>query len=369
MQETPLIAVLSPARFALATLLNSGFGLGLGAAAVLVWRWRLLGDGFVDSLIFGILFATAINMIARLVMRRLNPDFLRAYGLMNEGRYHEAIDAFQRHFEGVERRRWLDTLRTFLYLDAGRYGLREVDLVNIGHCYSQSSDARQAVEYYRRALAINPSNLVALSNMNLLNLFMGEPTLPVSDLLLRFAYDRRERRRNSATVFGLWFGLFVIVFGPCSLGMALIGPNLGSLNPPVFIAGILLVIIATRSYRWIARRVFLSDIVEGIAFMRGGQFQQAAEAFQRQSLVIEAHPWIDRWRGSLLLSATSIPYREWSLLYQIAPAVCLGDRDQVVMLCNEVLKMNAHNVFARAYLNAIDAALAAVSPVGEVAAT
>jgi len=63
----------------------------------------------------------------------------------------------------------------------------------------------------------------------------------------------------------------------------------------------------------LSRRLLVNDHLQGIALVRRGDFGDAVSHFEASYAFLSDHPWVDQWRGVILGSASSLPYREAAL--------------------------------------------------------
>lgn len=84
-------------------------------------------------------------------------------------KFHEAIQAFQENLTFFEKHSNLDKWRSIIFLSPGKYGYREMTLLNLGYSYGQIGDGAKSEQYYKKALDLNPQNGMAAAALNLLN--------------------------------------------------------------------------------------------------------------------------------------------------------------------------------------------------------
>jgi tetratricopeptide (TPR) repeat protein len=66
-------------------------------------------------------------------------------------------------------------------------------------------------------------------------------------------------------------------------------------------------------YSFGSRGLIARDHRAGIALVKRQQFESAIPHFQRSLEFLDRHPWIDRFRSIVLMSASAISYREMAL--------------------------------------------------------
>jgi tetratricopeptide (TPR) repeat protein len=119
--------------------------------------------------IFSISLGATIYLIYSFGSRALlTQDHRRGFRLVRQGRYVEAIAAFERSADFFTRYDWLDRFRAPLMLTSTYYGFREMALTNIAFCYAQMGDVARAKSAYERVLRDYPNNGLALSALNLI---------------------------------------------------------------------------------------------------------------------------------------------------------------------------------------------------------
>ena len=83
--------------------------------------------------------------------------------------FNGAAAAFQKSLEFFEKHPNLDKWRSIVFLSPGKYGYKEMALVNLGFVYGQINEGGKVEQYYKKALEINPNNGTAKAALNLLN--------------------------------------------------------------------------------------------------------------------------------------------------------------------------------------------------------
>ncbi|PJF24579.1 MAG: hypothetical protein CUN53_17125, partial [Phototrophicales bacterium] len=85
-----------------------------------------------------------------------------------QGRYAEAIAAFERSADFFTRRRWLDRFRALTMLMPSHYSYHEMALANIAFCHAQLRDAARAKAAYERVLRDYPNNELVRAALKLI---------------------------------------------------------------------------------------------------------------------------------------------------------------------------------------------------------
>jgi len=353
MRNVPLVLIRDPARLVIATAIVYALGLAVGwlISVGLLASQDSVVQG-LDILMIAIIVAGMLRYLPPNIYRVVFPASARALRAMGLDQWENAITFHRQHYAEIERRGWLERLRTPLFLDTLKYSWRASALINLAFCQTKTGDLRAAAETYERCLSLDPDNVIALSALNLINLFSGGVARPANDLIERYLFDPAEQQRFAWITFGLEAA------GVCAFLNA--GSRLFNAADASFFWAVLILALglaaALRLYRWAARRLFLADLYQGVRHIHRGEHQQALIAFQSQYYVLEGNLWLDRFRAVALLSPTTYSFREMALLFQVAPAVQLGDAARVETLTRECLRLNPLNVFAHTRLELIDAA-------------
>jgi len=350
MNNIPVVLQMDLWRRALALAIQVTVAVGLAFLLMLGLGWTRLGDLFVTALILSTVFYVGYVFLISIIARRVFRGGVAASQALNRQDYGQALEIFEEYAASQERRAWLDRWRTILFLDVSRSGIRENAWLNCGFCCASLGDPDKAIGYYERCLAINPKNLLALSSLNTLLLFKGEPVRPQTDIILRYAFDRGQRGplRLVANLIPLALGTLVLC--PALIVPVLFQADSALLFPALVMGIALFALIARYGYRWLARHIFLSSMLDGFERMKAGDYEGAIHSFERQVNDLALNPWIDQWRLILLLEPSAYSYREWLLLYMITPYIQLGQVERVVALYEECLKLNPANIYARSGL-------------------
>ena len=76
----------------------------------------------------------------------------RGMRLIRQGRYAEAVEAFQASYDFFSRHPWVDRLRAFILMMASPASYREMALLNAAFCYGQMGKWGRAREVYERVI-------------------------------------------------------------------------------------------------------------------------------------------------------------------------------------------------------------------------
>jgi tetratricopeptide (TPR) repeat protein len=77
--------------------------------------------------------------------------------------------------------------------------------------------------------------------------------------------------------------------------------------------GVFFILIVFVAYSVGSRILIANAHRRGIRFFRRGQYEQAIRAFEESYEFFTCHPWIDRFRSIILMSASAPSYREMAL--------------------------------------------------------
>jgi hypothetical protein len=81
--------------------------------------------------------------------------------LFRQERFADALPHFQRSYEFFTRHRWLDDWRFLTMLSSSRISYREMALLNVAFCYSQTGDGQRSRQCYQQALQEFPDSRMA----------------------------------------------------------------------------------------------------------------------------------------------------------------------------------------------------------------
>lgn len=100
-----------------------------------------------------------------------------------------------------------------------------------------------------------------------------------------------------------------------------------------------------------SRYLVLRDHRAGIKATRAGEHEGAIQHFLASYEFFSSHPWIDRWRSVLLMSASGASYREMALINVAFCQAQLGRRDQARDMYTRVAAEFPGSPIATAALN------------------
>jgi tetratricopeptide (TPR) repeat protein len=122
--------------------------------------------GFDDPLVA----ATLTYLLLSITLRRVIPKDHRAgIRLFKQERFAEAVPKFQASYEFFLKHPWLDRWRAIVLLSSSRVTYREMALLNIAFCLSQSGQRSQALASYKRTLAEFPDSKLAASAVRMMD--------------------------------------------------------------------------------------------------------------------------------------------------------------------------------------------------------
>ncbi|MBW3624936.1 MAG: tetratricopeptide repeat protein [Armatimonadetes bacterium] len=119
-------------------------------------------------------------------------------------------------------------------------------------------------------------------------------------------------------------------------------------DPPrvALIAGAVTYLLYSRGSRTLLTREHL----RGMRAVRRGRFTEAIPHFEASYDFFTRHPWIDRWRYVVLLSANAIPYREMALCNIAFCYAQLDDKERTLAYYERALEEFPGSAVARASL-------------------
>ncbi len=109
------------------------------------------------GLLIGVLIYALYYLLVKFTLEHNINDGLK---LINKGEFNQAISKFEAAYEFFSRHPWLDRWR-FLFLHTSTLNYREMALINIAVCFSQTGDGKRSKQYYQRALAEFPDSMLA----------------------------------------------------------------------------------------------------------------------------------------------------------------------------------------------------------------
>jgi hypothetical protein len=92
----------------------------------------------------------------------------RGMQLVRRHQFPDAIPAFQKSYEFFDRHLWIDHWRSLVLLSPSAVSYREMALLNIAFCHSQTGNGSKAVEVYQRTLQEFPGSGIATAALNML---------------------------------------------------------------------------------------------------------------------------------------------------------------------------------------------------------
>ncbi|HYG16086.1 MAG TPA: tetratricopeptide repeat protein [Bacteroidia bacterium] len=117
---------------------------------------------FVPAVLMWFALASALqNLVPR--------HHRRGMAFVKHGDYEPAIEHFENSYHFFTRNKWVDKYRSIVLLSISRISYREMALLNIAFCYSQTGEGEKAKEYYNRVLTEFPGSVMAQTALNMLN--------------------------------------------------------------------------------------------------------------------------------------------------------------------------------------------------------
>lgn len=132
---------------------------------------------FIFSLIFEklsisepILIASLLYIIVAFILRKtITKDHRNGMRILKQHQYFESIPYFEKSIVFFEQNAWIDTNRFITLFSYSKISYKEMALCNIAFAYSQIGEGENAIIYYEKVKAINPSNGLAIAGLNMLN--------------------------------------------------------------------------------------------------------------------------------------------------------------------------------------------------------
>jgi tetratricopeptide (TPR) repeat protein len=117
-----------------------------------------------------LLSAAIIYAVIAQILRQTQAKYHRkGMHLVAKKQFEEAIPWFKKSVDHFEKKTWIDKYRCLTLLSTTGYGYREMGLCNLGFCCAQIGRIEEAIEYYNKALQINPTNGMAITTRNMLH--------------------------------------------------------------------------------------------------------------------------------------------------------------------------------------------------------
>ncbi len=118
----------------------------------------------------GLCLASLLYLTARLLLGSLVPrNHRRGIALSRSGDYSLAIREYEKSYAFFTRHSWIDRYRYIVLLSASRISYKEMALVNIAFCYSQTGDGNMAKKYYEKALGQFPDSGMARTALQMIH--------------------------------------------------------------------------------------------------------------------------------------------------------------------------------------------------------
>ena len=116
--------------------------------------------GVEDAIIKGTLLYLVISLSLRSLVPRHHRKGIQLY---KKSQFKAAIPYFEQSYDFFSKNAWIDEWRSFVLLSASEASYREMALVNIAFCHSQSGSGAAAKEVYIRTINEFPDSKLAKS--------------------------------------------------------------------------------------------------------------------------------------------------------------------------------------------------------------
>jgi tetratricopeptide (TPR) repeat protein len=134
--------------------------------AALVFQILHVFPDWLTNFLAGWLLVIVYRYIVRFTITK---HHVKGLQLVKAQKFSDAAVAFQKSLDFFESHPYLDKWRSVIFLSPGKYGYREMALLNLGYVYGQISEGDKAEQCYKQALGMNPHNGAARAALNLLN--------------------------------------------------------------------------------------------------------------------------------------------------------------------------------------------------------
>ena len=90
--------------------------------------------------------------------------------LIREAKFQEAIPVIQKTIDYYQQKSWIDKYRFWLLISSAKRSITESSICNLGYCYLQIGQVKQAKEIYENVLRQYPENINAKNMLNTINI-------------------------------------------------------------------------------------------------------------------------------------------------------------------------------------------------------
>ena len=142
-------------------------------------------------------------------------------------------------------------------------------------------------------------------------------------------------------VFPQLITLFLLIF----LWTLILGAN--NSHAPMIGAGIYLV------YSFGSRQIISSEHRKGMRLLRKHSFHDAIQCFEKSYAFFQRHPWVDKFRSVVLMSCSSMSYREMALINLAFCYVQIGNGEEAKKYYQQALQEFPKNGMANIALSFI----------------
>ncbi len=132
--------------------------------ALLIFLYQQISFG--DPFIFAALTYVILAFLLRNIFSKQHRIGIL---LVKQQRFTEALPFFQKSYDDLNKRSWIDKYRCLTLFSSSKLSYREMALCNMAFCYSQIGEGQKARAYYELALKTNPQNGLAIAGLNMLN--------------------------------------------------------------------------------------------------------------------------------------------------------------------------------------------------------
>ncbi len=102
----------------------------------------------------------------------------RGIKLAFAGQYAQAIEQYQQSYAFFSAHEWMDRYRFLTLMAPSGFRFAEMALMNIGYCYLQMGDLKQARTYYQKTLDQFPRNPIARDMLERIRNFQAQGPSP-----------------------------------------------------------------------------------------------------------------------------------------------------------------------------------------------
>lgn len=125
----------------------------------------LFPENLTVAIIVGAAVYFAYSQISKRVLAR---HHFRGMRRLQQGRYDEALGAFEQYLAFIERHPWIDRYRALVMLTAEAYSCRESAMNNIIFCYGQMGQVVDMKAWLHKLIDEYPSNVFAVTTLSLI---------------------------------------------------------------------------------------------------------------------------------------------------------------------------------------------------------